>query len=259
MEPIRSLASFPPGGVALVLGAGGIGSALVRRLRDVGRFDRIVVGCRSPDKARPLASHEPGRAKVLVETADLLDAGSLQSLARTIGSMHRPLRLAICATGLLHQGADLRPERRLEDVTRENLEMMFAVNAIGPLLAARYLVPVLPRLERSVFAAISARVGSIGDNRLGGWYGYRGSKAALNQFLRCTALELRRRAPGAIVAALHPGTVATPLSKPFQAGVPADRLFAPEYSATRLLEVIDGLSPQDSGGFFAWDGGSIPW
>ncbi len=259
MDRRNLLKSFPPGGIAVVVGAGGIGSALIRGLQAIGRFDRVVVACRSPDRARLLTSDEHPGTALSVEAADLLDAGSLESLARTVASMNQPLRLVVCAAGILHKEDELRPERRLEDVTPEALAAVFAVNAFGPMLLARFLAPMLPRRERSVFAAISARVGSIGDNRLGGWYGYRASKAALNQFLHCIAIELGRRAPGAIVAALHPGTVDTSLSRPFQTRVPADRLFTPDESATRLLRVIDGLSPADSGGFFAWNGAPIPW
>jgi NAD(P)-dependent dehydrogenase (short-subunit alcohol dehydrogenase family) len=190
---------------------------------------------------------------------DLLEESSISDLAAWIRELGEPLRLVMCATGILHEGEGIRPERRLEDISPEQLARVFAVNAFGPIVVAKHLAPLLPRRERSVFTAISARVGSIGDNRLGGWYAYRASKAALNQFLRCVSIELRRRAPAAIVAALHPGTVDTPLSSPFQSGVPKRQLFSAEHSAARLLEVVDGLTPEDSGGFFAWDGSPIAW
>ncbi len=251
--------SFTSGGVAVVIGAGGLGSALVGRLLASASFDRIVVGSRSPEKVRQLFPGRSGRSKIQCEAVDLSDSDSVQSLAATLGSTGQPLRLVICATGVLHRGEGIRPERRLEDVEMDALTTVFTVNAFGPMLVARHLAPLLPRRERSVFAAISARVGSIGDNRLGGWYAYRASKAALNQFLRCTAIELRRRAPEAVVAALHPGTVDTPLSAPFKAGVPRDRLFSADTAAARMLHMIDRLSPDDSGGFYAWDGSPIPW
>jgi NAD(P)-dependent dehydrogenase (short-subunit alcohol dehydrogenase family) len=114
------------------------------------------------------------------------------------------------------------------------------------------------REQRAVFAALSARVGSISDNRLGGWHSYRASKAALNMLLRNLAVELGRSHPQAVVAGLHPGTVDTGLSRPFQKGVADGKLFAPAYSAERLLAVLDGLTPADSGGVFAWDGARIP-
>ena len=135
---------------------------------------------------------------------------------------------------------------------------LFAVNAIGPALVAKHFLPLLPRHGRSVFASISARVGSIEDNRLGGWYSYRASKAALNMLLKTYSIELKRRAPSAICVGLHPGTVDTALSKPFQGGVAPGKLFSPTQSAAYLLRVIDGLTPADNGAVFAWDGSQIP-
>jgi NAD(P)-dependent dehydrogenase (short-subunit alcohol dehydrogenase family) len=253
------LGSFAPGGTALVVGAGGIGSALADRLTASPRFDRVVVACRAPETAAERMAAAGDTIPVDAVAVDVLDEISVRSLAGHVQAIDRPLRLIICATGILHRGADLKPERRLEDITPDALAQVFAVNAFGPMLIAKHLVPLLPRRDRSVFAAISARVGSIGDNRLGGWYAYRASKAALNQFMKCTAIELKRRIPGAIVAALHPGTVDTGLSEPFRAGVPERKLFSPAYSAERLLDVIDRLDAEDSGGFFAWDGSRIPW
>ncbi len=253
MQDVLPLTSFADGGLAVVIGGGGIGSALAERIVASGRFDRVVLTSRSGTPRRKSASLAQMRS------LDLLDESSLEDLAAWILETGKSLRLVICATGILHHGEDIRPERRLEDISPEQLARVFAVNAFGPLLVAKHLAPLLPRRERSVFAAISARVGSIGDNRLGGWYAYRASKAALNQFLRCVAVELRRRVPAAIVAALHPGTVDTALSRPFQSGVPERQLFSTDQSAARLLEVIDGLESGDSGGFFAWDGSPIPW
>ena len=135
------------------------------------------------------------------------------------------------------------------------LAWIFRFNKAGALAGSAVMNP----LTSPFFWALSAMVGSIGDNRLGGWYAYRASKAALNQFLRCVSIELGRRVPAAIVTALHPGTVDTALSSPFQAGVPDKQLFTADHSAARLLEVVDGLGPEDSGGFFAWDGSPIPW
>ena len=133
------------------------------------------------------------------------------------------------------------------------------MNAIGPLLVAKHFQILLPPQERSIFANLSARVGSIGDNHLGGWYAYRASKAAQNMVTRNLAIELRRRAQGLICVALHPGTVDTGLSRPFQSKVPANRLFSAERAAKQLLKVMDGLRPDDSGGFFSWNGERIPW
>lgn len=253
MQDVLPLDSFAEGGLAVVIGSGGIGSALAERIVASGRFESVVLTSRSGEPRGDVAS------RAQMRPADLLDESSIADLAAWIRELGEPLRLVICATGILHDGEDVRPERRLEDISPEQLARVFAVNAFGPLLLAKHLAPLLPRRERSVFAAISARVGSIGDNRLGGWYAYRASKAALNQFLRCVSIELRRRVPAAIVAALHPGTVDTALSRPFQTGVPERQLFSADHSAARLLEVVDGLKPEDSGGFFAWDGSPIMW
>ena len=140
-----------------------------------------------------------------------------------------------------------------------SLAALFATNAIGPALVAKHLLPLTPRDRSSLFAALSARVGSIGDNRLGGWYGYRASKAALNMMIRNLAIEQRRTRPLSVCVALHPGTVQTALSAPFQASVRPERLFTPAHSAEALMRVMECLGPEDSGGFFAWDGAAIPW
>ena len=135
---------------------------------------------------------------------------------------------------------------------------VFLVNTIGPALVAKHFVPLLAQRERCVFAALSARVGSIGDNRLGGWYAYRASKSALNQILRTLAIEVARSRPEAIVVGLHPGTVASGLSRPFRPDSTADGVFSPKESAAHLLRVLNGLSADDTGGVFAWDGSLIP-
>ena len=138
------------------------------------------------------------------------------------------------------------------------LQRCFAVNAIGPALVAKHVLPLLPRQGKSVFAALSARVGSISDNRLGGWYGYRASKAALNQLIRTLAIELARQRKDAVCVALHPGTVDSALSRPFQGGVSENKLFAPAFAAERLLSVIDEIDASASGQLLAWDGQVIP-
>jgi NAD(P)-dependent dehydrogenase (short-subunit alcohol dehydrogenase family) len=137
------------------------------------------------------------------------------------------------------------------------LMRQYAVNAIGPALVAKHFLPLMPKAGRCVFAVLSARVGSIGDNKLGGWYGYRAAKAALNQLIRTLAIEERRRNDRSIVVGLHPGTVDTDLSKPFQANVRADQLFAPDRAAVQLLDVIEGLKAPDSGRLFDWEGKEI--
>ena len=168
------------------------------------------------------------------------------------------LRLVLVCSGWLH-GDGLMPEKRLSQVSRQALERSFAVNAYGPLLLARELEALLPRQQPSHFASLSARVGSIADNRLGGWYAYRAAKAAQNQLLTTLALEWRRRLPQVCVTLLHPGTTATALSAPFRSTVAPERLFSPQRAAEQLLTVLERQTPECSGAFLAWDGQAIPW
>ena len=238
--------------VAVVVGAsGGIGRALADQLWASGGFDRIV----GVSRRRPQGWAGDGRRAWI--DADILDERSLQSAAEQIAVIGAPIRIVV-ATGRL--GAPGRsPEKNMRALDAAALGEMFSVNAIGPALVAKHLLPLTPRDRPSLFAALSARVGSIGDNRLGGWYGYRASKAALNMLVRTLAIEHARTRPLGICVAIHPGTVDTPLSAPFQAGVPPEKLFTPARSAASLLAVMDRLRPADTGGFFAWDGAPIPW
>jgi len=223
---------------AVVIGAsGGIGAAVTGRLRASGRFAAV----------HALSRTETG--------LDLEDEGSIAAAAAAI-AQGPPPTLVFVATGVLHAGRD--PERTWKALSAEHLLRDYRINAVGPALVAKHFLPLMPRDRRAVFAALSARVGSIGDNRLGGWHAYRASKAALNMILRNLAVELARTHPHAMVAGLHPGTVETPLSAPFRKGVAPEKLFTPDFSAERLLAVLDDLTPADSGGVFAWDGTRIP-
>ena len=168
-----------------------------------------------------------------------------------------PLDAVLVATGILHRGDTLRPEKSLRDINAESMSEVLAINALGPALVAKHVLPHLRRDTKTVFAALSARVGSISDNRLGGWISYRSSKAALNMILKTLAIEHARRFPDSIIVGLHPGTVDTGLSAPFQSRVPEDRLFTPEKAVRQLLQVIDSLTPADSGNLLAWDGSTI--
>ena len=162
----------------------------------------------------------------------------------------------IDATGFLHDERQA-PEKSWQQLDAARLARSFALNAIGPALIMKHVLPLLPRSGKAVFATLSARVGSIGDNRLGGWYGYRASKAALNQLVRTAAVELARRSPQAICVALHPGTVATPLSAPFAAA--GLDIHTPAAAARNLLAVVDRLTADANGGFFDWQGKPVPW
>ncbi len=218
---------------ALVLGAsGGIGDALVQALRGRGAE---VIGLSRRDQG-----------------LDLTDQASVARIARTLeGSFD----LIFNATGALQIGAD-RPEKSLNAIDAQAMAAQFALNATGVALALRYFTPLLHRSGRSVFASLSARVGSIGDNRLGGWISYRAAKAAQNQIIRTAAIEIARKRPEAIVVALHPGTVATDLSAPYAATHP--RIPA-QQSAQALLAVIDRLTPADTGSFWDWKGQRVEW
>ncbi|WP_243445809.1 SDR family NAD(P)-dependent oxidoreductase [Polymorphobacter arshaanensis] len=196
----------------------------------------------------------PQVANVAALARPELDLTQPASIAAACANITEPVDLVLVATGVLHD-ATHGPERSLAALDADWLAQSFAVNAIGPALVAQALLPKLRRDRKTAFAALSARVGSISDNRLGGWYGYRASKAALNQLVRTAAIEQARRNPQSLVVTLHPGTVDTQLSKPFQRGVP--ELFDTATSARLLLDVLDTLTPADSGGLFAWDGSAI--
>ena len=233
-------------GSAVVIGAtGGLGRALVDRLIVEGKHQTVWAISRTGE--------EVAGAQALA--ADLEDEASLAEAARRIGQGAAPT-LIVLATGVLHDG--FQPERSLRQLEADHMLRDYRVNAVGPALAAKPLLPLTPRDRRAVFAALSARVGSIGDNRLGGWHSYRASKAALNMILRNLVIEMARSHPLAVIAGLHPGTVDTGLSAPFQKGVAEGRLFTPDYSAERLLAVMAALTPADSGGVFGWDGARIP-
>ena len=232
---------------AVVGAGGGIGAALSAALLAHPGVATVYALSRQALPAAP---------RQVPVTADLLDEDSLARAAARLRE-DGPLDLVIVATGVL-QDAQTAPEKRWESLHASTLAHSFAVNAIGPALCARHFLPLLRTDAKSVFAALSARVGSIEDNRRGGWYGYRASKAALNMLLKSLALELTRRAPAALCVGLHPGTVDTALSKPFQRAVPEQQLFTPAQSARCLLEVLDGLQDSDTGGVFAWDGSRVP-
>lgn len=226
------LASFGADLNVVVVGAaGGLGAAFVDCLMGSGRCASLTALSRTDfDITRP------------------------DQIAAACAAIDAPLDLVIVATGVLHDRAH-GPERSLAALDPAWLAYNFAVNASGPALIAQALLPKLRRDRKTAFAALSARVGSIADNRLGGWHSYRASKAALNQLMRTIAIEQARRNPQSLVVTLHPGTVDTPLSRPFQSSAP--QLFDAATAATQLLGVIDALTPAQSGGLFAWDGSAI--
>jgi NAD(P)-dependent dehydrogenase (short-subunit alcohol dehydrogenase family) len=234
---------------AIIFGAsGGIGAELVAQLSE------------RPDISRVHAVSRRGTAasgKIVSHTADITAESDLSSLAGAL-EREQDIRLVIVATGILSDGDALFPEKSYRHQSMQAFEQVFRVNTFGPALVARYILPLMARNGRAVFSALTARVGSIDDNRLGGWYAYRASKAALNMLLRNYAIEQARRNDDFIVAGLHPGTVDTRLSRPFQKNVPDGQLFTPQISAAHMLRVIDRLTPADSGKCFDWAGKEIP-
>jgi NAD(P)-dependent dehydrogenase (short-subunit alcohol dehydrogenase family) len=226
-------------GSAIVIGSsGGIGVALVQALGDEAHYAPVLGLSRA---ARDF---------------DLTDEASIAAAAAKCAKAGPPA-LIIVATGLLHDDKH-RPERSFRELDPAWMARNYAINAIGPALIAKHFLPLLPKGERSVFAILSARVGSISDNQQGGWHSYRASKAALNMLVRNFALELHRTQPNAICVGLHPGTVDTPLSQPFKGNVAPGKLFDRERAALQLLDVVDGLKGADSGKCLAWDGEEIP-
>ncbi len=230
---------MPRTSVAVIFGAaGGIGMALMQALHSLGHFEHVL-----------------GFSRSTSPNIDLEDESSLEAAAR-FAEEKGELRLVIDATGFLHDARHL-PEKSWRELDAAKLARSFALNAIGPALLMKHVLPRMPRKGKAVFATLSARVGSIADNHLGGWYAYRASKAALNQLVRTAAVELARCSPEALCIALHPGTVATPLSAPFaKAGL---QVVEPLPAAIRLLAVVNRLSADSSGGFFDYHGQPIPW
>ena len=239
-ESVSRSAPFPQGGIAVVFGAsGGIGSALATRLG-----------------ARPVFSLVSGYSRTGAVALDLGEESSIEAVAADVKRSGLDARLLIDATGIL-DGDGCVAEKSWRQLDPAAMARAFAVNAIGPALLMKHFLPMLPRSGKCVFATLSARVGSIGDNRLGGWYSYRASKAALNQIVRTAAIELRRSRPDAICVALHPGTVATSLSARFaKSGLEVQ---SPDTAAMRILAVLDGLTAESSGEFFDQRARSIPW
>ncbi len=237
---------------AVVVGAtGGLGRAFAEALLEDAALGKLLACSRSdPGLNHPRAAWQ---------RLDLEDDASIAAAAEAAESTLGPLHLVIVATGLLHDGAGLQPEKTWRTIEAEALERAYRVNAVGPALIAKHFLPRLERGRKTAFAVVTARVGSISDNQLGGWYAYRASKAAANMLVRTFSIELARRNPAALCVALHPGTVDTALSEPFQGGVPQGKLFSPAKSSRHLLGVLDDLGPDDSGQLYAWDGPRIPF
>jgi len=253
--------------VAFIQGASrGIGLEFARSL-SVRENIRVIAGCRDPQKADKLKELD----NVAVVKCDVTEESDLKSVSSEILTQYGKLDFAINVSGILHPSG--RGETRLQDVFKDALHETFLVNTVGPLLMAKHMGPLLQRGDgligtqstkpksnhSGVLAHISARVGSISDNRLGGWYGYRMSKAALNMANKNLSIEFSRGKSKVVCLLLHPGTTDTDLSRPYHKGVPKDKLFSTHYSVLKMMEIVDAASFEDSGRFIAWDGSDIPF
>lgn len=224
---------------AVIIGArGGIGAALADALDTGADFTKVIRLHRASDP--PI---------------DILDEDSISAAAASLAGTLPAIHLIIVATGLLHSKTK-GPEKSLRELDPEWMMQNFRVNTIGPALVAKHFLPIMAKNEPICFAALSARVGSISDNGLGGWHSYRASKSALNMFLRNIAIEWQRKNPQSVIVGMHPGTVETPLSAPFK-GNPAHERFPPARAAADMLLVLEGLKPEQSGQIFAYDGSLI--
>lgn len=238
----------------------GIGAGFARALLAREHVRTVFCAARATGNSEQIDSlaREYGQRVVPVDM-DISEQSSVAAAAAEVADREHQLDWVINTVGLLHDADGLMPERQLADVEPGNIMRSFAVNSMGPLLLAKHLSPLLPRREACTLATLSARVGSISDNRLGGWYAYRAAKAAQNMLTRTLSIELKRKHRRVRCVALHPGTVATQLSAPFRSGVSAEKLFDIDQSVGYLLDVLDNLDDDDNGKFFAWDGQTIAW
>lgn len=234
--------------VAVIGASGGIGKALVELLLKNEQVKSVYAFSRS--------NIEIENPKLQTMNLDLTNEALIENAAN-LASKEASLDITIVATGLLH-GENLKPEKSLRDINADDFAKILAVNTTGPALIMKHFLPKMNRDRKAVFAAISARVGSISDNQLGGWYSYRASKSALNMLIKTASIEVARKYKQASVIGLHPGTVDTSLSEPFSGNVEKSKLFTAEFSAECLLKRIDEASADTTGCVFAWDGEVIP-
>jgi NAD(P)-dependent dehydrogenase (short-subunit alcohol dehydrogenase family) len=243
-------------GNALVIGAsGGIGETLVKRLHESGEYGHVYAVSRTIT-ASPVEG-------VKYQTVDSENANLVAQYCQQLKQEGGQFSLVVCCIGALHaDGVDnqqIMPEKRLEDIQQEHLSFYFTTNAILPAIWLKHVGPLLKGSEPSKLVFFSARVGSISDNNLGGWYGYRASKSALNMMIKCAQIEYQRRAKNICLVSYHPGTVATKLSSPFQSKVPAGKLFTTDYTVSQLLKIIPSLTPESGPHYIDWQGSVIPW
>lgn len=239
-----------PTRAAIVGASGGIGRALATQLAEAPACETLYAFGRTAPNL--------DQRNVVARALDYADPSGIERAAKELAE-GGPLDLVIVATGILHRAGAVQPEKSMAELNAGQMAEVLSVNTIGPTMVAKHFLPLMRGDSRTVFAALSARVGSISDNRLGGWLSYRVSKAALNMALKTLAIEQARKRPQCLVVGLHPGTVKTELSRPFTRSKPEHKLFTPERAARQLLEVIGGLRADASGSIFAWDGKPIPF
>ena len=234
--------------VAIIGSSGAIGSSVCKILlseypvKAIYKFSRKV--------------EDEDTDKIKNISIDIEDENSIKESIKNI-PIGTKFDLVFVATGILHNEDGIFPEKNIKNIDAKTFQKVFLVNTIGPSLIGKYFISFLSKDVKSVFAILSARVGSINDNKLGGWYSYRASKAALNQVIKNFSIEIRRTNPNAIFVGLQPGTVKSALSKPFQKNIDKNKLFTPDFSAKKLLELIDSLDFKDSGKLFSWNGDEI--
>jgi NAD(P)-dependent dehydrogenase (short-subunit alcohol dehydrogenase family) len=245
---------------ALVVGAnGGIGLGFVQALLKLDHVLSVVAFYRQTDTSQALLALQteyPERLHCLA--VDLTDEASLVAGINQMRPLTNRLHLVINCVGVLHDHL-VQPEKSLQQINAAQLTHYFQVNSMSAILLAKHLLPLLNHEEQSIFATLSAKIGSIGDNQLGGWYGYRASKAALNMLLKTASIEYARKSKNTSIVMLHPGTTDTGLSKPFSRSVPPDKLFSVERCVNQLLKVLESVTPKENGCFFSWDGTQLPW
>ncbi|MEE2904679.1 MAG: SDR family NAD(P)-dependent oxidoreductase [Myxococcota bacterium] len=255
MDETTNFLNIPNKRTALIVGArGGLGQAFCERWSQLDPSLSIVAASRNTE----WCAEDTDNPKISRLEMDIGSEESVESAASYIRERELKLNVVINCSGLLHTPS-FSPERALKELSMEKMRKVFEVNTFGVAMLLKYFVPLFPRNERTIFASCSARVGSIGDNRLGGWYSYRASKAAQNMMIRTAAIEVRRLRRECICIALHPGTVISELSAPFTKRKDPSKLFSPDFSATKLTQVLEKLSIEDSGEFFAYDGSRIEW
>lgn len=255
------LTEQPGGRVALVVGASSkIAEAIIDNLRADTRYSEIIA------VSRQLLTFSDRNSPVSVKSVvSDYSENSIRTICQELEMSRGLIRQVIICNGILHD-EQIRPEKRTEDLNPDNLQKVYNINAIVPMLWIKNLKPLLQGKQNCVVSAFSARIGSIADNRRGGWYSYRSSKAALNMMLKTAAVEYSRIAKGVNFLAFHPGTTDTPLSKPFQKSVKKDKLFAPQFVAKKFLSITEGIldrnnwaAEQDNIQYLDWNNQSIPW